>query len=449
MRGKLLVTNLKMGEFFHMKTTSRRSFITQTGAFLAAAPFVARSVESAANRVVLGFIGPGGQGTNLLQSFGKMKDVEIAAVCDVDRKRADAAARMTDKLTGHAPKTVSEMRELIANKDIDAVVIGTPDHWHAPATILACDAGKHVYVEKPCSHNIREGRLMLEAARRNKRIVQVGTQSRSAPHLREGIERLKNGAIGEILVAKSWNSQLRGNIGKRQPSPPPPELDYDSWVGPAPMRPYQSNLLHGSWRWFFDFGCGDMGNDGVHDIDIARWGLGVETHPSRISAMGGKYFFDDDQEFPDTQNVLFEYDSGSGKKKQLIYEQRLWSPYVQENNENGNAFYGTKGMMILGKHRGWEIFGPRNEPGEKMLSSLDPAPHHRDFLERIRDGKHPNGDVEVGHLSATLVHLGNIATRLGRTLKFDPAKEQILDDSEANAMVRRKYRDHWAVPKNV
>jgi predicted dehydrogenase len=366
---KVLVSVRQIGQMLAMKTTSRRSFIKQTGTFVAAAPFVARSAQSPGDRIVLGFVGPGGQGTNLLQSFGGMKDVAIAAVCDVDRKRAEAAAKMADKLTGNAPKTVSDMRELLANKEIDAVVIATPDHWHAPATILACDAGKHVYVEKPCSHNIREGRLMLEAARRNKRIVQVGTQSRSAPHLREGIERLKNGAIGEILVAKSWNSQLRGNIGKRKPSPPPAELDYDSWVGPAPMRPYQSNLLHGSWRWFFDFGCGDMGNDGVHDIDIARWGLGVESHPSRISAMGGKYFFDDDQEFPDTQTVLFEYGLGNSKKKQLIFEQRLWSPYVQEGNENGNAFYGTKGIMIMGKHRGWEIFGSRNEPGEKKLNS--------------------------------------------------------------------------------
>jgi predicted dehydrogenase len=436
-----------MRQLLDMKTTSRRSFIKHTGAFVAAAPFVARGAESAANRVVLGFVGPGGQGTNLLQSFGGMKDVAVAAVCDVDRKRAEAAARMAKDLGGTAPRIFKDMRELFAQKDIDAVVIATPDHWHAPATILACDAGKHVYVEKPCSHNIREGRLMLEAARKNKRIVQTGTQSRSALHLRQGIERLKGGAIGEILVAKSWNSQLRGNIGKAKPSTPPADLDYDAWVGPAPMRSYQSNLLHGSWRWFFDFGCGDFGNDGVHDIDIARWGLGVETHPSKISAMGGKYFFDDDQEFPDTQTVLFEYDQPNGKKKQLIFEQRLWSPYVQEGNENGNAFYGTKGMMILGKHRGWEIFGPRNEPREKMLNSLDPAPHHRNFLDCIRDGKQPNADVEIGHHSAALCHLGNLATRLGRTLKFDPSKEQILDDPEANGMIRRKYREHWAVPK--
>ena len=432
-----------------MKTTSRRTFVKQVGMALTSAPFIARGAESPGNRIVLGFIGPGGQGSNLLQSFGKMKDIAIAAVCDVDEKRAQGAAKAATQLTGTAPKVCKDMREVFAQKDIDAVVIATPDHWHAPATILACDAGKHVYVEKPCSHNIREGRLMLEAARRSKRVVQIGTQSSSAPHLRQGIQRLRDGAIGEILVAKAWNSQLRGNIGKQKPSPPPAELDYDLWVGPAPMRAYQSNILHGSWRWFFNFGCGDMGNDGVHDIDIARWGLGVDTHPSRVSAMGGKYFFDDDQEFPDTQTALFEYDLGNGKKKQLIFEQRLWSPYVQEGNENGNAFYGTKGMMILGKHKGWQIFGPRNEPGEKMFSSLDATPHHRNFLDGIRDGKDQHAGIESGHHSATLVHLGNIATRLGRTLNFDPAKEQILNDPEANALTRRKYRDHWAAPKGV
>lgn len=427
--------------------TSRRRFLKHTGLLVAAAG-IARGASSA-DRVALGFVGPGGMGTNLLRSFGGMPDVAVAAVCDVDRRRAENAAKMATDLSGKAPRIYKDMRELFAQKDIDAVVIATPDHWHAPATILACEAGKHVYVEKPCSHNIREGRLMLEAARRHKRIVQTGTQARSAPHFHEAMARLRDGAIGEVFVAKAWNSQLRGNIGKARPSAPPPELDYDNWVGPAPMRPYQSNLLHGSWRWFFDFGCGDMGNDGVHDIDLARWGLGVRTHPSKVSAMGGKYFFDDDQEFPDTQTVLFEYDV-DGRKKQLIFEQRLWSPYVQENYENGNAFYGTKGMMLLGKHKGWQIFGPRNEPGEKMDSSMDSAHHHRNFLECIRSGKLPNADVEIGHHSAALCHLGNLATRLGRSLRFDPAKEQILDDAEANAMVRRKYREgHWAVPQGV
>ncbi len=434
-----------------MKTSSRRDFLRQTSALtIGAAALPALHAASPGDRIVLGFIGPGGQGTNLLRSFGAMPDVEIACVCDVDRNRAEAAKSMAEKLKQKSPRVLTDMRQVLDDKSVDAVVIATPDHWHAPATILACEAGKHVYVEKPCSHNIREGRLMLEAARRHKRIVQIGTQSRSADYLRAAIDRLRNGAIGDILVAKAWNSQLRGNIGKAKPEPPPPHLDFDLWLGPAPERPYQSNLLPSSWRWFYDFGCGDMGNDGVHDIDIARWGLGVETHPTRIAAMGGKYFFDDDQQFPDTQNVLFEYDV-AGRKQQLIFEQRIWSPYVQEGHENGNAWYGTKGMMILGKHKGWQIFGPRNQPGESMLDrAIDSGAHHRNFLDSIRSGKLPNADVEAGHLSATLVHLGNIATRIGRTLHFDPAREHIIGDAEANRFIRRQYRPgHWAIPKGV
>jgi predicted dehydrogenase len=320
-----------------------------------------------------------------------------------------------------------------------------------PATILACDAGKHVYVEKPCSHNLREGGLMVEAARNHKRIVQVGTQSRSSEHIMRAMQLLREGAIGEILVAKAWNSQLRGNIGHAQPTDPPSNLDYDLWTGPAPMRRYQKNLLHGSWRWFHAFGTGDMGNDGVHDIDIARWGLGVETHPSAITAVGGKYFFDDDQEFPDTQYVVFEYETGSSKrKKQLIFEQRIWSPYVQEGHENGNAFYGTKGMLILGKGNGWQLFGPRNELRDKASGSVNSPAHHRNFLDCIKSGKNPNADIEIGHLSTSLCHLGNIATRLQRNLRFDPTAEKFPNDAEATKMLRRDYRpDHWAIPKGA
>jgi predicted dehydrogenase len=195
-----------------------------------------------------------------------------------------------------------------------------------------------------------------------------------------------------------------------------------------------------------------MGNDGVHDLDIARWGLGVETHPDKIAAMGGKYFFDDDQQFPDTQTVLFEYkpSGGSTRKKQLIFEQRIWSPYVQEGHENGNAFYGTKGMLILGKGGGWQLFGPKNEPREKMSGRPDGPAHHRNFLECIKTNQRPNADITTGHLSAALCHLGNISTRLGRTLVFDPNTEQFSSDSEANKLVRREYRPkHWAVPKDV
>ncbi|OHB67048.1 MAG: dehydrogenase [Planctomycetes bacterium RBG_13_60_9] len=436
-----------------MKATNRRQFLKRTGTVIAGAAALATGGSHAIganDRIVLGVIGPGGQGSGLLKSFAAQKDVEVAYVCDPDSPRMNAAAKAVESATGKAPRVEKDMRRIFENKSVDAVVIATPDHWHAPATILACDAGKHVYVEKPCSHNIREGRLMIEAARRNKRVVQVGTQTRSAEHVQRAIELLHDGAIGEVLVAKVWNSQLRANIGHAKPSNPPAHLDFDLWVGPAPMVPYQSNLLPSIWRWWYAFGVGDIGNDGVHDIDLGRWGLGMETHPTTIAALGGKYFFDDDQQFPDTQTVIFEYSGEGRKKRQLIYEQRIWSPYVQEGHENGNAFYGTKGMMILGKQSGWQLFGPRNEPGEKVAARLDSVLHHRDFLECIKSGRRPNADIETGHVTATLSHLGNIATRVGRVLHFDPKTEQISGDEEANRLVRRTYREgHWAVPKGL
>ncbi len=429
--------------------TNRRRFIHQTSVLagtLAVQRFPSFGAAEAGNKVVIGLIGPGGMGMSHLRAFVQYPDVSVAYVCDPDADRLNRAASEVEKSSGRAPKAVKDMRRVFEDRAVDAVVIATPDHWHTPAALLALDAGKHVYVEKPCSHNVREGRLLVEAARRAGRVVQIGTQSRSSEILRRAMDLLREGAIGDVLVAKAWNSQLRANIGHVQPSDPPAQLDYDLWVGPAPMVPYQSNLLHSSWRWFAAFGCGDAGNDGVHDLDLARWGLGADTHPHTITALGGKYFFDDDQQFPDTQYVVFEYDLG-GRKKQLIYEHRIWSPYVQEGYENGNAFYGTKGLMILGKQSGWQLFGPRNKLIEESRGALNLADHHRDFLDCIRTGRRPHADAETGHFSAALAHFANIATRLACTLRFDPVREQFLENDQANALLRRAYREgHWAAP---
>lgn len=439
-----------------MSGPNRRTFLQQAGAGIAAAAALGTAGPlrgaGANDKIVIGAIGLGGQGTGLATSFAKQKNVEIACVCDPDSARAGRGAEAVRNIRGTSPKVVADLRRILDDPEIDAVTVATPDHWHGPATLLALEAGKHVYVEKPCAHNIREGRLMVEAARKHNKVVQVGTQSRSSSAVIEAMQLLKEGAIGDVLVAKAWNSQRRGNIGRGKPGTPPEGLDYDVWVGPAPFVPYQSNRLHYHWHWWYAFGTGDAGNDGVHDIDIARWGLGVETHPSHVAAIGGKYAFDDDQQFPDTQYVVFEYpgDGNVGRKRQLIFEQRIWSPYRQEGYENGNAFYGTKGMLLLGKNDGWKLFGERN----KLIKESGPAgmgePHHRNFLDSIAAGKGPNADIEIGHLSAALCHLGNIAARVGRSLRFDPEKEQITGDKEANALVRREYRDgHWAAPKGV
>jgi len=439
-----------------MTDNSRRTFLTKAGLGMAAVA-AGGAVEAAAGddrRLVVGVIGPGGMGSAHLRTLVRRKDVEVAWVCDVDQQRLAKAAKVVKDASGKSAKTASDLRKVLDDKAVDAVFIATPDHWHAPAAILALDAGKHVYVEKPCCHNIREGRLMADAVKRSGKRLQVGTQTRSTAFVQEAMKRLHAGEIGDVLVAKAWNSQRRRSIGKTKPSQPPSHLDFDTWTGPAPRVPYRTNLLHGIWRWWYDFGCGDIGNDGVHDIDVACWGLGATTHPSTASCIGGKYFFDDDQQFPDTQYAVFEYPAegkSKSQKKQLIFEQRIWSPYVQEGYENGAAFYGTKGMLIVGHTVGWKLYGPRNKLIDQRTGRADLAAHHQNFFDCIR-GKQKtlNADVAAGHLSATIVHLANIAARTRRQLEFDPRTERITNDSAADALVSRQYRkSHWAVPKGV
>lgn len=436
-----------------MDRTNRRTFVMSAGASAAALAMASKSHALEDDRLVLGVIGPGGMGTGHLNLLTTRSDVVVAYVCDPDRERAAAAAKLVEDRTGKAPRVTADMREVYDDQSVDAIFIATPDHWHAPAAILALDAGKHVYVEKPCCHNIREGRLMVDAAHRSGKALQVGTQSRSTNCVREGVERIHKGEIGEVLVAKAWNSQLRGSIGHASPGPAPAALDFDLWVGPAPMVEYQSNLLPGIWRWWHDFGCGDIGNDGVHDIDVACWGLGVDTHPHRACCIGGKYFFDDDQQFPDTQYAVFEYPAAGKSKRprQLIFEQRIWSDYVQDGYENGAAFYGTDGVLILGHTVGWKLFGKDNKLIAERTGSADLAAHHQNFFDVIRGNqKELAADAKAGFLSASIVHLANIAVRVGRALEFDPDKETISADDEANALVRRRYREnHWAVPKGV
>jgi predicted dehydrogenase len=434
-----------------MNANNRREFLRQAG--LGAAVFTVGAAAGQAapgDSLVLGVIGPGGMGMNHTRLLASRKDVRIAYVCDVDSNRLEAAAKEVETRSGVAPKAVKDMRQIFDDRSVDAVFIATPDHWHTPAAVLALDAGKHVYVEKPCCHNLREGRALMEAVKRSGKCLQVGTQSRSTAIVREAIEQIRSGEIGDVLVSKAWNSQLRRSIGKVQPTSPPPHLDFDAWLGPATAVPYRTNLLHGVWRWWYDFGCGDIGNDGVHDIDVAVWGLGVETHPSTITCLGGKYFFDDDQQFPDTQYAVFEYPvPGKPVKKQFIFEQRIWSPYVQEGYENGAAFYGTKGMLIVGHSVGWKLYGPRNKLIAEKASAPDLPAHHQNFFDCIRgEQKQLNADVKAGFLSASLVHLANIAARVGRVLQFDPEREQISNDTEAAQLLGRKYRaGHWAIPR--
>jgi predicted dehydrogenase len=436
-----------------MSKTNRRDFMQQTGLGIAGAAALSWASSSRGagpnERLRVGLIGCGGRGSYDAGVFAARPDVEIAYVADAHKHRlADAA-----KQFGGTAKATDDFRRILDDKSVDAVIHATPVHWHAPGTILACEAGKHVYVEKPCSHNIREGRLMVEAARRNKCVVQHGTQSRSTSTIMEGVKLLGEGVIGDVLVARAWNIQRREGVGPGKVVEPPKELNYEMWLGPAPLVPYQDTFFSG-WNWSRHFGTGEIGNDGVHDIDYARWGLGVETHPSFVAAVGGRYFFDNAAEFPDTQQVCYEYAAGgkSGKKRMLIYEERLWSTSYPHNCDSGVEFYGTEGQMFLSRRGKIEIVldGSGRHAVDVPLQAQDTDAHVADFVDAIRNSRRSNADAEIAHLTTSLCHLGNIAIRLGRALHFDPVQEQFLDDTEANELLTRTYRDgHWAVPKDA
>ncbi|MBO50781.1 MAG: dehydrogenase [Planctomycetaceae bacterium] len=436
-----------------MTSPTRRNFLQATStaaASLSLASYVHHAGAADAKKPLsVALIGCGGRGSYLAGVFQSNPGVSLSWVCDVDTGRL----KRGQKLAREKVKTSDDIRKVLADDTLDAVIVATPDHWHSPAAILACEAGKHVYVEKPCSHNVREGRLLVEAARRNKRVVQHGTQVRSTTMMIDAVKLLRDGIIGDVKVCKAWNIQRRGNIGKGKPGSPPTTLDYDNWVGPAEFIPYQANRTPSGWHWWYHFGTGDMGNDGVHDIDYARWGLGVDKHPSMVSASGGKFFFDDDQQFPDTQQVAFQYpgSGATGDQKLLMYEQRLWSTNYPHNVDSGAEFYGTKGQMFLSRRGKIAVYGERNRRIDvKVVPEAQNAEKHvRNFLHCVRTGQVPNGDIELGHLTTSLCHLGNVATRLGRSFRFDPDTERVLGDAEADNLMSRPYRNHWGRPKGA
>ncbi|MCY2985455.1 MAG: Gfo/Idh/MocA family oxidoreductase [Planctomycetota bacterium] len=426
-----------------MQNMMRRGFVA-TAATTALA-FAGRPLFAANDKVVIGVIGLGGQGRAHVNSFLGIPDVEIAYICDVDEQRLAESAKIATKA-----KAVSELRTILDDKSVDAVVIATPDHWHTPASLLALSSGKHVYVEKPCSHNVREGRWLVDAASRTNKKVQHGTQSRSTPFIQAAMKLLRDGVIGEVKIARAWDVQFRPPIGKETPSDPPSGFDYETWLGAAPKLPFQKNRHHYTWHWWHNFGTGDAGNDGVHEIDIARWGLRVETHPSQVAAIGGKYVHNDDQQFPDTMTAAFEYPaSGAIGPRQLIFEMRLWSRYNPNGMDNGNEFLGTKGRMLLTKRGKVEVFNEKGEPLKVELPEIKTAGirlHQLNFIDAIRSGAELNANALTGHLSSSLPHLANLACRVGRSFRFDPIREEIIGDDEANRLLERTYRDHWSRP---
>ncbi|MCE2811732.1 MAG: Gfo/Idh/MocA family oxidoreductase [Planctomycetaceae bacterium] len=396
------------------------------------------------NKLRLCVIGIRGRGMGLATGFASRPNAVVTHVCDVSSNLFGDAIKKIKDVQQVEPMAVQDLRRVMDDKTIDAIVVATPDHWHALATIWGAQAGKHVYVEKPISQNVFEGWQEVQASRKYDRRVQVGTQCRSMPHYREAIEYIRAGKLGKVHVAKAWNSQLRRRVPAVADSSIPEGLDWDIWQGPAPEHPYNDNRYTYGWRWLWDYGTGDMGNDGVHDLDVARWGLDVD-YPIEIQCTGGKYqFVDDIQQTPDTQYVTFKF----AESKMLVYEQRLWSPYHQEGLENGVAFYGNSAYMLIGRS-GWKVIERGNKEVLDRQADRSEIPHLDNFLSSIAEGTKLNCDIEEGHRSTVLAHLGNLAYRLSRPLKFDPIKQTLIDDPEAEKFLKRRGRKSFVIPESV
>ena len=438
---------------------SRRRFLTSTAVLASVAwPQTTRAEkEPASQRVRVGIMGAGGRGLALIRAFAANRFVEVVGLADIDPSHLAKGIDDAEKIQGFKPKQFSDFRRLLDDPSIDALVIGTPDHWHAIPTILACQAGKDVYVEKPDGHDIVEGMRMVAAMRKHKRIVQMGSQHRSNERLQSAIEFVKSGRLGRCVAAKAWESSKQGSIGFPADSQPPAGVDYEMWMGPAPKRPFNVNRFHGRWRWLYDYGTGDLGNDGVHRLDMAVALMDAACAaqgdpplglPHTIAASGGKLYFDDAQEFPDTLQVNYEFGKDGLLSKLLTYEMRLWSPINYLGQSEGSALFGDQGTLIIG-NSGWVAYSKGDQELARGTGDSSEVPHVQNFIECIKSRNKPHCDLEtIGHPASVLCHAGNIAARVRRTLRLDPQTEEFIDDGEANALRgRREYRRPWLLPE--
>lgn len=434
----------------------RRHFLSgaaSAAALALAAPLVAQDKQVSPNDTIsVAVMGVRGRGGGLLNTFASLPDVEVRYVCDVDENVLGQRVTALTNQTQHRPQAIKDFRRALDDKELDALVIGTPDHWHALPTIYACQAKKDVYVEKPDGHNILEGRTMVAAARKHGRIVQLGTQGRSGLHLKSALEYIQSGALGKVRFAKAWESVRQGAVTAAPDSDPPAGVDYDLWLGPAPKRPFNPRRFHSNWRWFFDYGTGDLGNDGVHRLDMARWALetalaaaneSLPPIPRRVAALGGKLYFDDVQEWPDTLMVTYDYGVAL-----LTYEMRLWSGYRLHDESEGAAIYGDGGSLVLGNQR-WRAFDAKGAPVREDKASYNDRGHAQNFLDCMRSREKPAADLEtVGHPSSLLCHFGNVAWRVGASLEFDPTTYTFKGNDAANALLTRpEYRKPWLLPQ--
>ena len=437
-------------------------------------------VFGANDRVRVGVVGLHGQGWAHVEEYSKIPTVEIAAVCDVDENVLNQRLAEMARMNLAKPTTYVDIRKMLDDKSVDAVSIATPNHWHSLMGIWACQAGKDVYVEKPCSHNLWEGRQLVQAAQKYNRVVQHGTNSRSGDAIQEGIQKMRDGLIGDLYLSRGLCFKWRNTIGHAAEAPVPPGVHYDLWTGPAPLKPFTKNRFHYNWHWIWDTGNGDLGNQGIHEVDVARWGLGV-GFPNKASAVGGHFMFDDDQETPNTLNCAFEFDLPDGKRKMLEFEVRHWIsnheadigtpafgggevPAALGNaqepqrkrrgpqNTIGNIFYGSKGYVAMNGYDAYKSWlGEDQEPGPHAERGGN---NWANFIDCVRSRKKEdlNAPIEEGHISCALVHLANASYRLGRTINFNPDTQMAINDDEANLLLRdggRGYRAPYTVPENI
>src|SRR5436190_11437864 len=454
---------------------NRRHFLMSTAVMAGGA--AVRGLASPNDTVRIGVVGCGGRGGSHVAAWPSLPNVEIVALCDVDEAHIAEKLKTLETKGLRKPATYVDLRKLLEEKMIDAVSIASPNHWHTLQTIWACQAVKDVYVEKPCSFNVFESQQIVAAARKYDRMVQQGSQSRSSSALQEGVQRMREGELGEVYMTRGLCYKWRDTIGKYPDGPMHDgetfgytvgakaseepytasyltHVDYDLWTGPAPKRPFNRNRFHYNWHWFWDTGNGDLGNQGIHEVDISRWGLGVGA-PTKVSMIGGKFMFDDAQETPNTSSASWEFDV-NGVKKMMTFEVRHWiSPHEagidepKPGNTIGNEFYGSKGYLVIDNYNKYYSFlGKDQKPGPGDTKKDE---HWANSINAVRSRRREdlNAEVEEGALSCNLMHLANISYRLGRTLHWDAKTMTVLNDAEANKMLTREYRTPFVVPKNV
>ncbi len=445
-----------------MKEFNRRDFLKNSVQAGATATLVSTSLKAlgANDRIRVGIMGLGGRGSFLMTRFAERDDVEVIYLCDADTRKLPERAEKVEAIQGKRPKLIDDPRKMLDDNNLDAMINATPDHWHCLGTIWACQAEKDVYVEKPASHSIWEGRKMVEAARKYKRVVQLGTQTRSGEYAKEAIGLLRSGKIGDFHFVRVYNMLTKGRLRQVMNEPVPEGVNYDFWLGPAAMRPFNSNHFQGGrWNWFWEYSGGDIINDGIHQMDFARWAIG-RKYPTSAASTGGLHVLKDGRDCPDTQIATYDFDGLT-----MSFECTMWTPYIDKtaqeirksrevtpdwpHNSTRIEVYGTDGMMILGRHGG----GYHIYDGEKTIDQPGDEPtraHIENFIECMRTRKKPNADIEEGHLSTNLCHLGNISYRVGgEKLIWDGEEDVVTNNEEANDLVKREYREPWVVPEKV